>query len=328
MRWYEAGGDSLGALQLWYHIESELGTQLPLDPLTTRVTPSELVSAIERILRSAAAGVVPDEASLRLPLVFLMPHAYGDGPYLAELRAAMKNDFRFVVIRYPELSDIVDGGGGLGLLVDAAEAQVLARCGGEACLLVGVSFGGFVAWETARRLVEARRSVGFLGLIDSQLVVPPDRIFRAWASRLISRTYWQPRSLVSAFLRWLAKSLVRCLPLSALRQIDRLGMLLPAKVAFQFRYQLVAQLRMTFLRRDMLQPLQVPTTLFRSDHYVADLPDHGWNKLCSQLVVMPVCGGHFPDCEDLSAKLVQAVDACGAAIVSAATPMPALSHAH
>jgi hypothetical protein len=44
------------------------------------------------------------------------------------------------------------------------------------------------------------------------------------------------------------------------------------------------------------------------------LPDHGWSRLCDELFIVPVRGGHnfrgdLPiDREELSAKLVQAIE--------------------
>jgi hypothetical protein len=108
--------------------------------------------------------------------------------------------------------------------------------------------------------------------------------------------------------------LARFLPLSVLRQIDRSGTLLPAKAAFRFRHQLVQKLRLTSLRRERLEPLELTTVLFRSNEYAAELPDHGWSRLCNELVIIPVRGGHnfrddVPiDQKDLSAKLVQAIE--------------------
>ena len=133
--WYEAGGDSLGALQLWHQIESELGTKLPLETLTQHITPSKLINAIEIILNSDEAEA--HDAGRQLPLVFFFPHAHGDTPSLVEFRSIMKDHINFVVIRYPQLSEMVSGGGGFDLLVDAAEAQILAQYGEKPCLMVG-----------------------------------------------------------------------------------------------------------------------------------------------------------------------------------------------
>jgi thioesterase domain-containing protein len=320
MPWTEAGGDSFGALQLWHLLENELGTKLPLDPFTSRTTPSGLVSAIGLILESTAANAVHEDTAQQLPLVFFVPHAFGDAPYLAEIRAQIKDRIRFRVIQYPELAELAADRGVFDQLVDGAEAQVLARCGEEACLLVGLSFGGFVAWETARRLQQTGHSVGLVGLIDSQFV-ESSRSPRGF-SLSFSWGYWQPRHLSAICLRFLAKSLVRAFPLWILLYVDRLGAFLPAMAAFRFRHQLVSQLRAMSLRKDILEPLQVPATLFRSEEYAADLPDHGWKKLCNQLVIVPVRGGHFPDSEDLGIKLVQAIEIARKYARRPAAPIP------
>ena len=104
------------------------------------------------------------------------------------------------------------------------------------------------------------------------------------------------------------RSLAVYFPLSVLYQFSRLGNLLTAKAAFEFRLALVSQLRAKSLRKDLIGPLDVSTTLFRSDEYAMDLPDHGWNRLCDQLVVVPIHGGHVSmNSEELCAKLIQAV---------------------
>jgi oxalate---CoA ligase len=72
-QWHAAGGDSLGALQLWHKIESELGTKLPLETLTPDITPSDLVNAIKIILNADEA----EAHDQRLPSVFYFPHAHG-----------------------------------------------------------------------------------------------------------------------------------------------------------------------------------------------------------------------------------------------------------
>jgi thioesterase domain-containing protein len=130
------------------------------------------------------------DARRRLPLVFFFPHAYGDTPSLAEFRSVMKDHIRFIVIHYPQLRDLVSGGGRSDLLVDSAEAQILAQCSEEPYLMVGTSFGGFVAWETARRLAAAGRRVAFLGLLDSRLVQQPWSFF-ARVSKLFTPDWWR-----------------------------------------------------------------------------------------------------------------------------------------
>jgi thioesterase domain-containing protein len=59
----------------------------------------------------------------------------------------------------------------LDFSVVAASAleQVLGECGDGPICLAGHSFGGLVAYDTARRLVESGRPVTFLGLLDTWL---------------------------------------------------------------------------------------------------------------------------------------------------------------
>ena len=311
-QWHAAGGDSLGALQLWHKIESELGTKLLLETLTLDMTPSDLVNAIKIILNA-------DEAKAhdqRLPSVFYFPHAHGDTPSLAAFRSIMKDNIRFVVINYPQLRDMVSGGGTFNTLVDAAEVQILAQNGKNPCFMVGTSFGGFVAWETARRLTAAGRRVAFLGLMDSRL--GQRRSFFARVGRLFDRDWWRSdyfrelRGPSKRILIFAARLLAIYFPLSVVYQVDRLGMSLPAKTAFEFRLALVSQLRAKSLRKDLLEPLEAPATLFRSDEYDMGLPDHGWNRLCNQLVVVPIRGGHDSmNSKELCEKLVQAIEISG-----------------
>ena len=47
---------------------------------------------------------------------------------------------------------MVDRGAGFDLLVNAAVSRINAVCENQTCMLAGYSFGGWVAFEAARRL--------------------------------------------------------------------------------------------------------------------------------------------------------------------------------
>jgi oxalate---CoA ligase len=291
--WNEIGGDSIDALRLWSSIEEELRTQLPLDLFSNDATPSGLIGAIEAKLEPTAHAMVRDASYQRRPLVFFMPHAYGDTPALAQLRAAFKGAFRFEVIKYPQWNEMIDAGSDFNVVVSAAVAQVRAKCGGEACFLVGYSFGGLVAAESARRLCESGQKVGFLGLIDSRLVEPPrpHKSFLARVNGQLRRTWSTPRDAYNDGVWWVSEMLARS-PLPLRRQAHRLVALVPKHAAFEFALQLIVRLRTNCLRKHTLGRLEVPVTLFRSDEYSEDAPDHGWSTICKQLVVVPVRGNH------------------------------------
>ena len=116
-------------------------------------------------------------------LVSVMPTAVGDLPDLAHFRAALERAIRFVTIRYPSRSEMIDAGSGFDVLINAAVAQILAERDNDIYLL-GNSFGGFVAFEAARRIMESGRKVSFIGLIDRGGKTCSSRA-RAWASKRV-----------------------------------------------------------------------------------------------------------------------------------------------
>jgi acyl-CoA synthetase (AMP-forming)/AMP-acid ligase II/pimeloyl-ACP methyl ester carboxylesterase len=341
-RWDQAGGDSIGAMRLWLHIEQQLGMSLPLERLEFNTTPSQLIGVIEKFVEvsdqgSAAAALHPQQ-----PLVFLLPAAHGDTPAVAQFRAAFNGRLRFDVIRYPALDEFIDRGAKFDLLVDAAVAQINAHGQLDTYYLAGYSFGGFVAWETARRLLADGRQVSFLGLIDTRLVAPKRRrktvyekareYVRLMVNPAPRRDDLQRRTILASFLAfgasfwdaclaaygdlewWFFELLARKFSWSMLRRIDRLAGTLPRSAGVMFQWQLIARLRNHARERATVKPLDVATTLFRSDEQSDSLPDHGWGNMCRDLVVLPIRGGHLSvfgpnNREELCTMFAQAVDA-------------------
>jgi oxalate---CoA ligase len=318
--WNLAGGDSIGAMRLWLEIEKQLATQLPLEHLQFDVAPENLIRTVEALVDSGGERPLLDHADRKKPLVFFMPSAHGDDPLLAQFRAAFKGIIRFEVIQYPQLDKLIDGGGGFNVMVDAAVAQVLAKCGDRACCLAGYSYGGFVAWEVARRVMQAGRKIDFLGLLDSRRSAEPRQRRKnafAKATEYIGRTWRHPQQAYKDILWWLVELLTRKYPLSVVRKIDNLASSLPGAFAFAFRLELLARLRANALEKWKIDPLDVSATLFRSNDCTADAPNYGWGALCKQLVVLPVGGGHrsLLDAqfrERLCARFLQAVEAAWA----------------
>jgi acyl-CoA synthetase (AMP-forming)/AMP-acid ligase II/thioesterase domain-containing protein len=317
--WDECGGDSLDALRLWIVIEEILGSRLPLDVLELGMTPTRLAAAIEQQLRPSAGKTVLNQLSRRPPAVIFMPPATGDLPMLARFRAKLKDQIRFVVIQYPAWREMLAAGAGFDVLVDAAVSQIHAECGDrDVILLAGYSFGGFVARETARRIVENGRRVSFLGLIDTRCTSPRrarrnllDRVCRTLRLVLLRQTELlvkAPRRIIAALI------CTSAFPL--LRLMGHLALQLPPRASFALHLELITQLRTKSLRRMLLKPLLVPTTLFRSDD-PSSLPDYGWHAHCGQLTMIPISGSHQtlfepPTCDILSARFLEAVEAASA----------------
>lgn len=315
--WEDAGGDSLNALQLWFGIEHALRRPCPLDTLQNHTTPSELIRDIAQKLELSQRQTDHVDAPER-PLVFFMPAAEGDAPAYARFRAALRGSIQFECIEYPRWKEMMDGGAGFDVIVDASVKQIIANCGRSSCLLAGFSFGGFVAWETAHRLTQLGRQVGFVGLIDTrrqqQVRKAESRI--GWVRRKIRETWQQPRSAY-AEVRWriIYPLVVRVCPAWLLRDIGELTSRWPA--TFGLSWRLMMRLRLLSLDKWVPKPLHVPAYLFRSDEFLPDAPDFNWGSLCEQLQVIPVTGSHVtlfepPSLDILCRRFLQAVQAAAA----------------
>ena len=310
--WQEAGGDSLNALRLWLYLEQGLGVRFSLQPLLAEMTPGMLIAAIKKDLSVSGRKFDLHPDPQRLPLVFVMPTAHGDLPDLARFRAALEHVIRFVTIRYPSWSEMIDAGSGFDALINAAVAQILSQCDNNIYLL-GNSFGGFVAFEAARRIIDLGRKVSFIGLIDTRR----DNLFQLRSSMSVKarKALELVRSDVKSVPTVLLEALLRVLTLKSasrpLRAMGHMAALLPPNPAFKFRWQLEQQLRYGALEKWTLKPLNSPVTLFRSAERDWD-PDYGWSALCSHLSTIPIGGTHEailepPHRDILCARLLQAV---------------------
>jgi oxalate---CoA ligase len=310
--WQEAGGDSLNALRLWLYLEQGLGVRFSLQPLLAEMTPGMLIAAIKKDLSVSDRKFDLHPDPQRLPLVFVMPTAHGDLPDLARFRAALEHVIRFVTIRYPSWSEMIDAGSGFDALINAAVAQILSQCDNNIYLL-GNSFGGFVAFEAARRIIDLGRKVSFIGLIDTRR----DNLFQLRSSMSVKarKALELVRSDVKSVPTVLLEALLRVLTLKSasrpLRAMGHMAALLPPNPAFKFRWQLEQQLRYGALEKWTLKPLNSPVTLFRSAERDWD-PDYGWSALCSHLSTIPIGGTHEailepPHRDILCARLLQAV---------------------
>jgi acyl-CoA synthetase (AMP-forming)/AMP-acid ligase II/thioesterase domain-containing protein len=294
MPWRDVGGDSLRALSLLHDLERYLGRPIPLDLLRIDMTPSYLVRNILAIYNASGDQVGVSQPNPQLPLVFLMPPAYGDLPALAEFRSALSAQVRFHVIQYPSLSEIIDGGSRFSSIVDAAVRQISVVNDTDTYLLAGYSFGGLVAFEVARYLIDAGRRVDLLALIDTRLEHLSEKAtsFFAKAIAYIGKTWSRPAKLYWDCV-WLTLSLLAQYSSPALlRRIDDLTKRLPGSVAVALRIELSTLLRARATQGWNFKPLDVPTTLFRSDIAPGTRPDLGWGALCSRLAVRPACGDH------------------------------------
>jgi thioesterase domain-containing protein len=289
MGWDEAGGDSLATLNLWFIIEQALGP-VPLDIFRPQMNPSALVQAITRHLqRSTTICEAKSEAG---PVVFFMPPYDGDLPLLVRFRAALEGRVCFSVVHYPGFKEMTKSEGRFEGIVDAALRQILPRIDDQPCALAGYSFGGIVAWETAKRLLDRGHDVAFVGLIDTALdgLLHPRITMSARASQFLRQVGSSHRIKVS--IESVVKNLLRMPKLPMLKIMEKSIDLMPTRVAVTFQRHLTGQVRLRALDQYKVAPADVSATLFRSDDDLERTPDFGWRRVCEKLTIIPIGGSH------------------------------------
>ena len=165
------GGDSLLAVQLAAALNRRFHTALQPHDLLRYATPRSLAA---RLLRREKIGGVAPFARVTLregepgtaPLVLF--HAVGGTINLyAELVAALPGELPVVAFQSPSLA----GGGAGPRTVEAMARDYLADLmplqPHGPYRLVGASFGGMLAFEAARQLVQRGESVTLLALLDT-----------------------------------------------------------------------------------------------------------------------------------------------------------------
>ena len=286
----QTGGDLLDAWRMWLMIEEILGTKFSMDVIASDPTPSQLTASLEEQLRTLASDPALDPCSARTPLIFLMPPAAGDSLKLVRFRATLKDNIRCVVIEYPGWRELTSHGVGFATLVNSVVAQIHGQTGeNEPCLLLGYSFGGLVALETACRLADRGRQVDLVGLIDT----------RAGYAAISPPKGW----------RLVIAGLASINAVRSLKIIGQLARLLPRWAAFDVEFVLNERLRATAWRSWRQKPLSVPVTLYKSDE---TSPEDGWSPQCSQFQVVPIGGTHElilekPYLDDLCKRIVESV---------------------
>lgn len=276
--WAQAGGDSLATLHLRLRLEHLVGRSLPYDVLTPEMRFADLLS----VLTGAASEIAPS-----LPVVHLIPGVLGDEPRLAAFRRALIGSVRFHVMELAGLEHPAK------LLCDVrrtgahAAARIARRQPQGRVLLAGYSFGGNVAYEAARCLVESGRDVALLAILDSAFGIAVTGALRdakqrqRWRLRSALRLAASPDAMRRLLLRALSR--------------------LPPRLAHPPQRILSRLFREYALHAWRPSPLAIDTLLAVSAEF-AQRTMPRWQRLCARLSVIQVPGTH-----------VQLFDAPGAA---------------
>ncbi|PSB29399.1 non-ribosomal peptide synthetase [Stenomitos frigidus] len=173
---FELGGHSLSAVRVWAQVEKRLSKGLPLSTLFQAPTISELANALRQIEPAPTCPslvvIQTGKPTNQKPPLFCI-HVLGRGlefylPLVRHLDPALPI--------YGLAAQIA----GEAIALDRVEAiathyikQMRALQSQGPYLLIGVSFGGLVAYEMAQQLKEQGQEVALLGLIDTYPLFTP-----------------------------------------------------------------------------------------------------------------------------------------------------------
>jgi acyl-coenzyme A synthetase/AMP-(fatty) acid ligase/thioesterase domain-containing protein/acyl carrier protein len=190
---FDAGGDSLKAIAFTIELERALGLELSLTLVTETPTFAGLCEALSSIGTPGRHPLRRDHHTSRyMPLVLLKPgdgsppifivHGLG-GTVSGLLPTARRMNYAGAVIGIQARG--LDRGDSAHSTVEAMADEYLravrVRQPEGPYYLCGYSFGGLVAFEMARRLLESGEDVALVGLFDT-MTSPRQRPLASWFS--------------------------------------------------------------------------------------------------------------------------------------------------
>ena len=167
---FEAGGDSLLAVRMLSRLEREFGRAVPARALIEAGTARRLSASLESSVGSRSAhppGVVEMRAGTSARPLFYIP---GMGSVAFQFRVLAKKLRTRRPILALELHDMDIAPAVLGSLTDTAEAVVRRMRQVQPVgpyTFIGYSYGGNLAVEVARRLMNENQSVELVAVLDA-----------------------------------------------------------------------------------------------------------------------------------------------------------------
>jgi thioesterase domain-containing protein len=179
---FELGGDSLLALNLFHEIDRATGRLLPITAIYDAATPAKLMALLDEARPAPFSPLVLLKPGAAAPPLFIL---HGLGGNVIELeRLGRLLDSAHPVYAVQALG--VDGGAApldsVEAMADYDLAAIRERQPSGPYFLAGYSFGGLVALEIARRLGAAGERVALLGLVDAY---PHPARFAKWVRHLV-----------------------------------------------------------------------------------------------------------------------------------------------
>ena len=314
----QAGGDSLRLLRFIFALEGQYRTSLPLDVFFANLRPSEFAQRLDLCLQGT-----PSRAPAIATPVFLFPGMGRDEPRLVRFRLACTPPLRMVPLDYGDWPEWTAPDFDFSKLIARLVRAIEDEAPAGPLYLVGYSLGGEIAHAVAAALSASGRSVAFLGILDTNIAAAEgaDAPAQPFSRRREIRALVQAMrkgDVADELALMAARRLLSPRWKPVLRLVARSHRF---TLPYDFGFYLNRRLRMPILvdlvragvrQTPSAQPLHIPAVLFRSLERGPDVPeDLGWRKLCPDITVMPIAGGHStmfdpPNLEPLSRRFVSA----------------------
>lgn len=323
---FEAGIDSLVAIEVIVRLEQDLGVRLAMSSWIELTTVEEIASEIDRLgttsgERWASLTVIQRGEDDRAPLV-LTNDLHGTAFRVSSLGPALGEDLPCIGTDSPLLEGKPGAPNTLEGVASVHVDELLERHTEGPLHLLGYSFGAPLAYEIAQQWRRRGGELGFLGLLDFGPVHVRHKLRRSEGPRPPGGYPDQPSSDLPPYRKvafWadsvrdaepgqrlvaLSRALDVGKPVDrALAELDlrRHGLIRPELRGAYAWYQ---QMDMAIAYRP--QPLDHPAFLFlsdttakgridvsrRLDHRSAQDPTLGWDAYLDRLTVVPIVGYH------------------------------------
>lgn len=286
--WFEAGADSLGLLEFAAAISTDLGIDVGLSTLVECPSIATLADQSARGARRDNVVVLHPERTGRSFFFFANAHhtrALADG----------LTDRPVCAVQPHGLDDGTDLDATVAAAVERHVREIRARQAHGPYLLGGYSFGGVLAYETARVLRSAGEAVELVVILD---VIPPGSARRPARYRYLDevaiRRNASPRWWPFVVARDATRAVVRRVELHRFRRDPAR---VPLRDARRHDYMLSQARHMS--RQHEMRTLAVPTLLVRTAPAQRQTApgvgaDLGWGPLVGDaLTVVTVPGDHL-----------------------------------
>ena len=229
--------------------------------------------------------------------VFILPGIYGEKSELENFRSRLSDKVILDIIELQSLEEPLADLVSITAIGASVAREIDRRNPWGSLRLAGYSFGGAVAFEAARHLINSGREVHFLGLIDVILPLSPTPNGQQnWLGQRLSRLAAKIHAGASDGFSGIAYRLLRellgrfCSSDSRRRIVlATVRRILPSRVTF-VRRMLFFHFRRQAMEHWQPAPIQAPVFVAISQENPA--PIEKWKSLCPTVDIVQLPGGH------------------------------------